>query len=92
MGKIIFEIIGYLGMGFVLVSFLLSDMKKLRIVNMVGGVLSLIYGICTSTLPTALLNASLVTINGIHLMRTLIKEKKAKSVNNERDSAYNQID
>ena len=87
---IIFDIIGYVGMAFVLVSFLLSDMKWLRIINMVGGILSLIYGILTNTLPTAILNASLVTINGLHLAHTLINEKKAKSVNNEPDSAYNQ--
>ena len=92
MNEILLEIIGYVGMGFVLVSFLLTDMKWLRIINMTGGVLSLIYGICTNTLPTALLNASLVTINGIYLARTLISEKKAKLVNNELDSAYNQID
>jgi hypothetical protein len=88
--SIIFDIIGYVGMAFVLVSFLLSDMKWLRIINMVGGILSLIYGILTNTLPTAILNASLVTINGLHLAPTLINEKKAKSVNNEPDSAYNQ--
>ena len=90
--KILLEILGYLGMAIVLVSFLLTDVKWLRIVNMTGGLLCLIYGIMTNTLPTALLNASLVTINGFYLIRTLINEKKSKSVNNTSDSAYNQID
>ncbi len=92
MGDNWIEILGYVGMVIVLISFLLTDMKWLRIVNMTGGTISLIYGILTNTLPTALLNASLVTINGFYLVRTLINEKKAKAVNNADPSAYNQID
>lgn len=92
MGDNWIEILGYVGMVIVLISFLLTDMKWLRIVNMTGGTISLVYGILTNTLPTALLNASLVAINGFYLVRTLINEKKAKSVNNAEPSAYNQID
>ena len=91
-GELFLEIFGYVGMVIVLISFLLTDMKWLRIVNMTGGTICFIYGILTNTMPTALLNISLVTINGFYLIRTLINEKKAKSVNNDADSAYNQKD
>lgn len=73
------EIFGYLGMVVVLISFFLSDLKTLRIVNMVGGIICLIYGILTKTFPTALLNASLVAVNCFKLVRHVTWEKKNPS-------------
>lgn len=78
--KILLEVLGYLGMVIVLISFFFSNIKRLRIVNMAGGILCLIYGILTQTWPTALLNASLVTINGVYLVRTLIKEANERAM------------
>ena len=41
--EIMLEIFGYIGTAIVLLSFLMTDMKLMRIVNMTGGTISLIY-------------------------------------------------
>jgi hypothetical protein len=50
---IFWDIMGYVGMAFVLISFLMPKMVWLRILNMVGSGFSLAYGIATRTFPTA---------------------------------------
>jgi hypothetical protein len=81
------ELFGYLGTALVLISFLLTDIKWLRAVNMAGGLISLIYAICVNTMPVVVLNASLITINGVQLMRTLRKERLEKEVNGNNDNS-----
>ena len=83
------EIFGYIGTALVLLSFLMTDLKWLRIVNMAGGLISLIYAVCVNTMPVVVLNASLITINGIQLMRILRKEREEK-VNSKEKCAYNE--
>ena len=86
---IIMEIVGYLGTGLVLLSFLMTDLKWLRIVNICGGFLSLIYAIYTNTMPVVMLNGSLITINLIQVMRLSRKEReKASAVNSDTVNAY----
>ena len=72
------EILGYVGTALVLLSFLMSDLKWLRIFNMCGGFLSLIYAVYTNTMPVVVLNGSLITINAIQLARIIRAEKMAK--------------
>ena len=88
--KLALEIFGYLGTGLVLISFIMKDIKWLRAVNMSGGLISLIYAICTNAMPVVVLNASLIVINGIQLARILLNEKKQKkAVVSEDFVAYN---
>lgn len=61
--EIIYEIIGYTGMAFVVASFLFKNVKILRFLNVIGGVMSAVYGILTNTWPTAILNICLCLIN-----------------------------
>lgn len=85
------EIFGYFGTALVLLSFVMKDIKWLRGINMAGGFISLIYAICVNTMPVVVLNASLITINGIQLMRILREERKQReAVNNENVTAYNE--
>lgn len=81
--KIAMEILGYVGTALVLLSFLMTDLKWLRILNMCGGFLSLVYAIYTNTMPVVVLNGSLITINGIQLMRIIRSERDAKSSEGE---------
>lgn len=88
--KLALEIFGYIGTGLVLISFIMKDIKWLRAVNMSGGLISLIYAICTNAMPVVVLNASLIVINGIQLARILLNEKKQKkAVVSEDFVAYN---
>ena len=57
------EIIGYAGSALVLVSFLMSSVVKLRIVNTIGSLIFAVYALIIKSYPTAILNICLVCIN-----------------------------
>ena len=87
--NIALEIFGYFGTAVVLLSFVMTDIKWMRIINMVGGFLSLVYAFIVGNMPVVVLNASLITINGIQLIRASRKERNA-AVNNPPADAYNE--
>ena len=61
------EYLGFIGMGFVMGSFLTKNIKLLRALNMVGSVLFLTHGMMIQDPPTMLTNGALLTINTIRL-------------------------
>ncbi len=63
------EIFGYIGTGLVILSMLMVSVVKLRVINICGSVISMIYAIVSGTYPIVLLNAALVLINLIQLIR-----------------------
>ena len=88
--EIALEVFGYIGTALVIVSMLMTDINKLRIINISGGVISLIYAICVNTMPVVVLNATLITINTIQLIKSLRAAKiRAELVNSKDGSAYN---
>lgn len=64
-----YEIIGLLGTLFVLISFLMKEVKLIRIINIIGAILFVIYGLLIGALSTWLLNAILVIIHIIYLLK-----------------------
>ena len=76
------EIFGYVGTVLVVISMLMTDINKLRIINVSGGFVSLIYALVRNTMPIAVMNFILITINIIQL----IKSKKAKKQTEEDNS------
>jgi hypothetical protein len=64
-----YEIIGLLGTLFVLISFLMKEVKLIRIINIIGAVLFVVYGLLIGALSTWLLNAILVIIHIIYLLK-----------------------
>ncbi len=69
------ELFGYLGSFIVLVSFLMTSVFKLRVVNTVGSVLFMIYALIIHSYPTALMNFCLVLIN-LHFLWKIWKGNK----------------
>lgn len=67
----IYEVIGYVGSAFVLVSFLMSSVLKLRILNTVGSIVSLAYGLAIHAYPTVIMNACLAVINVIQIVKLM---------------------
>lgn len=65
----IYEIIGYVGSGLVLVSFLMASVVKLRIVNTVGSLIFAIYALLIHSYPTMIMNICLVLINLYYLWK-----------------------
>lgn len=63
------ELIGYLGTAFVLLSMMMTSVCKLRWLNLIGSVLSMIYGLWCGAMPVFILNLSLTGINGVQLYR-----------------------
>ena len=61
--KLIFEIIGYIGSALVIISMLMTSVKKLRTINLVGSALSFVYALIIRSYPTAIINGSLIIIN-----------------------------
>lgn len=61
--------IGYAASFFVVLSFVLKDLRKVRLVNIIGCVLFVIYGIYSNMLwPIIIPNAVLCLIQGYHLI------------------------
>lgn len=63
----IIELIGYLGSILVLLSFAMSSVVKLRIINSIGGFVFAIYALIIRSYPTAIMNMCLVAINMYYL-------------------------
>lgn len=82
--KFILELIGYIGSAFVLISFLMSTVIKLRIVNSVGSLFCILYGILIQAYPTVVMNACLLIINCYYLVRLFAHNEKFSIIN----SAY----
>ena len=59
----VIEAIGYLGSALVLVSFLMSSVLRLRLVNTAGSLIFAIYALIIRSYPTAVMNIALVLIN-----------------------------
>ena len=75
---VLLEIFGYIGTTLVVVSMMMTSVTKLRIVNMSGSVISAIYaGIC-GTWPIVVMNVCLFLINGFHLIRGRVVNKKGR--------------
>lgn len=73
--KIALEIFGYLGTGLVLTSFIMKDIKWLRILNIAGSLISMTYALICNTMPVAVLNGALILINGVQLARIIRSER-----------------
>lgn len=71
----IVELIGYTGSALVLISFFLSSVVKLRMLNAIGGAVFACYAVLIHSLPTAFMNSCLVLVNVWYLLR-LRKDSK----------------
>lgn len=67
--KFFIELIGYVGSGLVVVSMLMTSLKKLRIINMIGSLIFTVYALIIHSYPTALMNLCLVLINIYNLRK-----------------------
>ena len=63
------EVVGYVGSGLVLVSFLMTSVVKLRIINSIGCVIFSTYALIIHSYPTAIMNIVLFLINLFQLRR-----------------------
>ena len=76
--NIYLEIFGYVGTVLVLCSMLMTSINKLRIVNIAGSVVSMIYSMVVNAWPVVFLNGGMIIINVIQLIRAY-RQKSAES-------------
>lgn len=70
------DIIGYIGSAVVLLSFLMKDIVKLRVLNTIGCLIFVVYGVLLNfSVPIILTNSVIVLINIFFLMKR--KENKS---------------
>lgn len=81
--RMIVELVGYFGSALVLLSFLMTSVFKLRIINAAGGVICTIYALIIHAYPTALMNTCLVIINIYYLIRIRKTERAYNFVEGE---------
>ncbi|WP_373777785.1 YgjV family protein [Glaesserella sp.] len=63
------EILGYVAMVLVAGSFLLKDVIKLRIVNSLGAICFVIYGLLIDSIPVTGLNIFVVCVNAYYIVK-----------------------
>ncbi len=63
------EIIGIAATIFILIGFLFSGEKKIRVLNIVGAMLYIVYGILIGSESNIILNAALIIIHIMKLCR-----------------------
>ena len=62
------DIIGYIASVVVLISFLMKNIRTLRVINSIGCVLFVIYGFLDFSIPVIITNAVIAGINAYHLI------------------------
>ncbi len=63
------EVLGYLGTALIILSMAMRSVSRLRLFNLCGSAVSLLYAVLTATWPVAVLNICLILINLYHLLR-----------------------
>lgn len=65
----VYEIIGIIGTIVILIGFIFNDVVKIRIFNLVGSILFVIYGVFIHAWSTAILNGAMCIVNGMKLIQ-----------------------
>ena len=86
--KTIIEAVGYIGSTLVLVSFLMTSVVKLRIVNSIGSVIFTVYAFIIHSYPTAIMNLCLVAINIYYLVKLSRTAVEYDIVEIKKDDSY----
>lgn len=63
------EYIGYIASGVVLISFIMKNMNTLRMVNCVGCLLFVTYGVLLESIPVIITNLAICGINVFYLIK-----------------------
>jgi len=74
------DIIAYIGSAFILISFMLKDQIKLRVLNSIGASIFIYYSISKGDYPVIFINASIVLINAVYIIRNTKWKKDIKNV------------
>lgn len=77
------EWLGLVASAFVLISFLMSNQIKIRIINMVGCVAWVIYGFLRPSYSSAIMNGAVFIVHIIYLTKYFLNKRKEKNAEAE---------
>ena len=83
-----YEMIGYTGSLLVALSLTMKSLQRLRIINMIGALFFIAYGLLIGALPIALLNGLTLGVNAYNLWRMLQQKDYFTLMEIRPDSAY----
>lgn len=87
-GETILQLVGYFSTLLVLVSFLMTSVVKLRLVNLVGSGIFVVFALLTKSYPTAIMNIGICAINIYFLIRLMKAKRLTTMLPIELDNAY----
>lgn len=82
------ELFGYLGSALVVVSMLMSSVVKLRVINVIGSVISGTYALIIGSFPLALMNGALIVINLWNLRKLLLTTQQYALIPCSREDGF----
>lgn len=82
------EMMGYISSALVLISFLMSSVVKLRVINAIGAGIFTVYALLIHSYPTALMNACLVGINIYYLVQLSKNDKHFDLIDASSEEAF----
>ena len=65
-----FELLGYLASLFVAISLMMRSLTRLRVINLVGCLLFVVYGLIIGAYPVAVMNSFILLVNLYHLQQS----------------------
>ena len=77
------EWLGLVASAFVLISFIMSNQIKIRIINMVGCVAWVIYGFLRPSYSTAIMNGAVFIVHIVYLTKYFLNRRKQRVENKE---------
>ena len=86
--EVLIELFGYLGSFLVLISFLMTSVVKLRVINTIGSLIFMTYAVIIKSYPTAVMNFCLVLINLHYLWKMSKMGKEYELVKVNADDRY----
>jgi hypothetical protein len=86
--EMIKEYIGYIASLIVLVSLLMSSIKKLRWINLIGALLFGFYGFAIGSIPTGLMNLGIVIIDVYYLVKMYKSKEYFRILSIDHNSDY----
>ena len=82
------QAMGYFSTVLILISFLMTSVVKLRLFNLIGSIIFVIFAFLTKSYPTAIMNIGLCLINIYFLIRLARSKSLTICLPIDRDSAY----
>ena len=82
------EMVGYLGSVVIAISLMMRSLVRLRIINAVGSLVFVVYGILIHAYPVAILNGFIVGIDAFYLIRMFGQKDYLQLLEISHDSAY----